>query len=188
MKRNCWTNRMIQLLLIFYLFHSIEAKSNTKIIETNPDSIQQAISDGAGLFDGSTRLTNGGSSCITCHNVASDAVISGGLLAKDLTDVYTRMGDVGVAAILGSPPFPAMARAFKDKGITPEEIVKLKAFLQYVDQESGTQVSDSMDSVFLMYGPIGLVIWLVFIYFFWYNRKKESVKKEIFDRQIKSIN
>jgi hypothetical protein len=40
----------------------------------------------------------------------------------------------------------------------------------------------------LTYSPIGLVIWLVFIYFFWYNRKKESVKKEIFDRQIKSIN
>ena len=188
MKRNCWTYRMIQLLLIFYLFHSIEAKSNSNIIEINQDSIQQAISDGASLFDGSTKLTNGGSSCITCHNIASDDVISGGLLAKDLTDVYTRMGDVGVSAILGSPPFPAMASAFKDKDITPEEIVKLKAFLQYVDQQSSTQIGDSMDAVFLMYSPIGLVVWLVFIYFFWYNRKKESVKKEIFDRQIKSIN
>lgn len=188
MKRNCWTNRMIQLLLIFYLFHSIEAKSNNNIIETNQDSIQQAISDGSSLFDGSTRLTNGGSSCITCHNIVSDAVISGGLLAKDLTDVYARMGDAGVGAILGSPPFPAMASAFKDKDITPEEIAKLKAFLQYVDQESSTQIGDSMDAVFLMYSPVGLAIWLIFIYFFWSNRKKESVKKEIFDRQIKSIN
>ncbi len=188
MKRNCWTYRMIQLLLIFYLFQSIEAKSNSNIIETNQDSIQQSIADGASLFDGSSKLTNGGSSCITCHNIASDDVISGGLLAKDLTDVYTRMGDVGVAAILGSPPFPAMASAFKNKNITPEEIVKLKAFLQYVDQQSSTQTGNSMDAVFLMYSPVGLVIWLVFIYFFWYNRKKESVKKEIFDRQIKSIN
>jgi hypothetical protein len=186
MKRNCWTYRMIQLLLIFYLFHSIEAKSN--IIEINQDSTIQAISDGASLFDGSTKLTNGGSSCITCHNIASDDVISGGLLAKDLTDVYTRMGDAGVGAILGSPPFPAMASAFKNKDITPEEIVKLKAFLQYVDQESSTQIGDSMDAEFLMYSPVGLVVWLVFVYFFWYNRKKESVKKEIFDRQIKSIN
>lgn len=188
MKRNCWTYRMIQLLLIFYLFHSIEAKSNSKIIEINQDSTLQAISDGASLFDGSTKLTNGGSSCITCHNIASDMVISGGLLAKDLTNVYTRMGDQGVAAIIGTPPFPAMASAFKDKDITPEEIANLKAFLQYVDQESATQIGDSMDSVFLMYSPIGLVIWLIFIYFFWSNRKKESVKKEIFDRQIKSIN
>lgn len=188
MKRNCWTYRMIQLLLIFYLFHSIEAKSNSKTIEITQDSTQQAISDGASLFDGSTRLTNGGSSCITCHNVISDVVISGGLLAKDLTDVYKRMGDAGVGAILGSPPYPAMASAFKNKDITPEEIVKLKAFLQYVDQESNTQIGDSMDAVFLMYSPIGLVVWLVFIYFFWFNRKKESVKKEIFDRQIKSIN
>ena len=179
---------MIQLLLIFYLFHSIEAKSNSNIIKTNEDSIQQAISDGASLFDGSAKMTNGGSSCITCHNIVNDDVISGGLLAKDLTDVYARMGDAGVAAILGSPPFPAMASAFKDKEITPEEIVKLKAFLQYVDQKSSTQSGDSMDAVFLMYGPIGLVAWLVFVYFFWYNRKKESVKKEIFDRQIKAIN
>lgn len=179
---------MIQLLLIFYLFHSVEAKSNSKIIETNQDSIQQAISNGASLFDGSTKLTNGGSSCITCHNIASDVIISGGLLAKDLTDVYTRMGDAGVGAILGSPPFPAMASAFKNKDITPEEIVRLKAFLQYVDQESSTQIGDSMDAVFLIYSPVGLVVWLVFIYFFWSNRKKESVKKEIFDRQIKSIN
>ncbi|MCK5705794.1 MAG: hypothetical protein KAI29_31810, partial [Cyclobacteriaceae bacterium] len=89
MKRNCWTYRMIQLLLIFYLFHSIEAKSNSNIIETNQDSTMQAISDGASLFDGSTKLTNGGSSCITCHNIVSDDIISGGLLAKDLTDVYT---------------------------------------------------------------------------------------------------
>ena len=188
MKRNCWTYRMIQLVLIFYLFHPIEAKSNSNIIETNQDSTLQAISDGASLFDGSTKLTNGGSSCITCHNIASDVVISGGLLAKDLTDVFTRMGDAGVGAILGSPPFPAMASAFKDKDITPEEIAKLKAFLQYVDQQSSTQIGDSMDEIFLMYSPIGLVIWLVFIYFFWYSRKKESVKKEIFDRQIKSIN
>jgi ubiquinol-cytochrome c reductase cytochrome c subunit len=188
MKKNCWTYRVIQLLLIFYLFHPGEAKSNSKIIETNQDSTMQAISDGASLFDGSTKLTNGGSSCITCHNIASDVVISGGLLAKDLTDVYARMGDAGVGAILGSPPFPAMASAFKNKDITPEEIAKLKAFLQYVDLESSTQTGDSMDAVFLMYSPVGLVVWLVFIYFFWSNRKKESVKKEIFDRQIKSIN
>jgi hypothetical protein len=188
MKRNCWTYRMIQLLVFLFLIHSIEAKSNSKIIEINQDSASQAISDGANIFDGSTKLTNGGSSCITCHNIVSDAVISGGLLAKDLTTVYSRMGDAGVAAILGSPPFPAMASAFKDKDITPEEIVKLRAFLQYIDQESSTQNGNSMDAVFLMYSPIGLVVWLVFIYFFWYNRKKESVKKEIFDRQIKSIN
>ncbi len=188
MKRKCWVCRVAQLIIVLYLFHSIEAKSNSKVIEAIQDSLQQAISDGASLFDGSASLANGGSSCITCHNIANDAIISGGLLAKDLTTVYSRMGDAGVGAILGSPPFPAMASAFKDKDINPEEIAKLKAFLQYVDQESGTQIGNSMDNVFLMYSPIGLVVWLVFIYFFWSNRKKESVKKEIFDRQIKAIN
>lgn len=188
MKRKCWACRVTQLIIMFYLFHSIEAKSNSKNIKINQDSTQQAISDGASLFDGSTRFTNGGSSCITCHNIASDAVISGGLLAKDLTTVYSRMGDAGVGAIIGSPPFPAMASAFKDKNITPEEIAKLKAFLHYVDQESSTQSSSSMNEVFIVYGPLGLIIWLVFIYFFWFSRKKESVKKEIFDRQIKAIN
>ncbi len=188
MKRNYWACRVIHLIMIFYLFHSIDAKSNSKVIEINQDSIQQVISNGASLFDGSTRLAKGGASCISCHNIASDVIISGGLFAKDLTNVYTRMGDLGISAILASPPFPAMASAFKDKDITPEEIANLMAFLEYVDQYSTTQIGNSMDAVFLMYSPIGLVIWLIFIYLFWYNRKKESVKKEIFDRQIKSIN
>jgi len=35
---------------------------------------------------------------------------------------------------------------------------------------------------------MGLIVWLIMVYFFWFNRKKESVKKAVFDRQIKPIN
>ncbi len=149
---------------------------------------QEAILNGANLFDGTTRLANGGAACNSCHNVNNSAVLSGGLLGKDLTDVYTRMGDAGLSGILGAPPFPAMASAYNDNRLTDEEIEYLKAFLQFVDVNSDGQEADSNDEIFLLYGPIGLIVWLVLVYFFWFNRKKESVKKAVFDRQIKPIN
>ncbi len=61
-------------------------------------------------------------------------------------------------------------------------------FLKYVDDNSSDQSIVSNNEIFLIYGPIGLVIWLVLVYFLWFNRKKESVKKSVFDRQIKPIN
>jgi len=188
MKRNCRTCRMIQLILVISLILPLKAKSLNSTTEINQDSTLELINAGANLFDGNTKLTNGGASCITCHTIANDIIISGGLLAKDLTNVYTRMGDVGVSAILGAPPFPAMASAYKNKNITLEEITSIKAFLKHVDQDVSTHQSNSMDEIFLMYSPAGLLIWLAIIYFLWFNRKKESVKKEVFDRQIKSIN
>jgi hypothetical protein len=183
---NFRARRMIQLVMVFYLFHSIEAKTNNN--EVYQDSTWEIINEGANLFDGSARLANGGASCITCHNVVTELLISGGLLAKDLTNVYTRMGDGGISAILGSPPFPAMASTYRNREITSEEITRLKAFLQHIDQDVSTKNSNSMNEIFLLYSPFGLIVWLVIIYFLWFNRKKESVKKEIFDRQIKPIN
>ena len=185
MKINIWDLQRVQFIMILCMFLLFESRAD-KTLAQEPS--QDAVISGAMLFDGSTRLANDGPSCISCHNVNTSAIVSGGLLAKDLTKVYTRMGDAGLSGIIGAPPFPAMASAYSNNRIEEDEIENLKAFLQYVDINGTEQISASNNEIFLFYGPIGLIIWLIIVYFLWFNRKKESVKKAVFDRQIKAIN
>ena len=145
------------------------------------------IKAGKELFTGERMLANGGISCLACHQVAYFEVPGGGLLAKDLTNVYSRMGDGGVRAILKSPPFPAMARAFKDHDLTEEEIMQLTAFFSHSDNENVTQSINSGNRIFYIGGISGLSGLLIMISLFWSKRKKLTVKNEIFSRQKKTI-
>lgn len=171
--------------LCFFIFQSGNAQNSEDNDRTSTDG---EITSGQMLFTGSQSLTNGGPSCITCHNVTNNDLISGGLLAKDLTNVYSRMGDAGLSGILGSPPFPAMASAYRNNKLTEDEITQLTVFFEYADGVSHDQKKKTGNEIFYAYGPIGLLIWLVVVYFIWFNRKKESVKKDVYDRQIKPIN
>lgn len=191
MKKKYRTFQNFQILLILCLFLALETQASNRTLQDSSQVVkspEDAVLSGSRLFDGSKRFGNGGASCISCHNVSSDLITSGGLLAKDLTNVYARMGDAGLSGIIGAPPFPAMASAYGNNKLTEDEIANLKAFLQSVDANSNGQQVVTNDEIFLAYGPAGLVFWLILVYFFWLNRKKESVKKEIFDRQIKPIN
>ncbi len=90
---------------------------------------------GRHLFQGTTRLVNGGPACNSCHNVTHTDVIGGGVLAKELTTVFTRLGGPGVRAIVGSSPFPVMQRAYQDRPLTEAEVGALVAFLEQADAE-----------------------------------------------------
>ena len=91
---------------------------------SGPPSNDQVLL-GQGLFQGTTRLANGGPTCNSCHDVTNDAVIGGGILATELTTVFSRLGGPGVRAILGSPPFPVMQQAYVDKSLTEAEVAGL---------------------------------------------------------------
>ena len=141
---------------------------------------------GQHIFEGDTRLTNGGAACISCHNVASNRIIPGGLLAKDLTTVHTRMGgDAGLTGILNAPPFPAMAEAYKNRPLTENEIYAVVSFLNKVEKESTTQ-SATATSPLLKYGFISFAVWIVVILLVWRHRKKYAVNKRIYERQLKT--
>ena len=174
------------MMLCYIVFQNVQAQEST---DSTPNTTsQEAIVSGKMLFTGSTGFANGGPSCITCHNVTNNEIISGGLLAKDLTNVHSRMGAAGLSGILGAPPFPAMASAYKNNPLTEEEITQLTAFFEHADAVSSSQTTKTGNTLFYMYGPIGLITWLIVVYFIWFNRKKESVKKAVYDRQIKPIN
>jgi mono/diheme cytochrome c family protein len=137
------------------------------------------------LFTGKTRFENDGPSCIVCHNVKNDDVMVGGLLAKDLTNVYDRLGDAGVSGIVNAPPFPAMANSYSNNPLTESEVKQLTGFFKYANEVSDTQKAKGGYALFAGGGILGLIIILGLVSILWSNRKKESTKKDIFSRQLK---
>ena len=146
---------------------------------------EEDILKGQDLFQGKIRFANGAAACNACHDVKNDAVIGGGVLARELTTVFSRMGQGGVKAILAAPPFPVMQQAYKDKDLTEDEIHALIAFLQNTDQNHYEQPKDYGMGLFIA-GLIGTAILFLLYSLIWSKRKKGTVYREIFDRQSKS--
>ena len=155
-------------------------------IAVQPPS-EEEILKGQELFQGSTRFENGGAACNSCHDVRNDAVIGGGVLAAELTTVFSRMGRAGVKAILGQAPFPVMQVAYQDKSLTDEEVISMVAFLEYADSEEYNQLPRDYGIGLFLSGLAGAAILFALFAFLWRGRKVGSVNQEIYDRQIKSV-
>lgn len=145
------------------------------------------IQAGKNLFEGRTRLSSEGPTCNSCHNVKNDALLGGGALAKDLTDAYSRLGEAGVKAILGNPPFPAMKQAYQNHPLSEAEVFDLAAFLQHADQVRDTQQAKNYRNQLLFSGLGGALALLLLFGGFWTRSKRGSVNRRIYERQIKSI-
>jgi len=147
-----------------------------------PDDIRK----GQELFQGITRLGNGGPPCNSCHHVKNDAVIGGGVLAKELTTVFGTMGSPGVHAILGKPPFPVMEQAYKDKALTENEVFALVAFLQDAHAKQAFQQPRDYGFRLLYGGAGGLVVLMALYSLLWRRRKTHPVNHKIFERQVRT--
>ncbi|VAV86295.1 hypothetical protein MNBD_BACTEROID02-1820 [hydrothermal vent metagenome] len=143
---------------------------------------------GQDLFSGKQRFVNGGPSCISCHNVRKDNFIAGGGLAVDLTDVYERLKKEGVEGMITGLPFPQMKSSYQNHKVTEEETTQLVAFLKDVSEQRFYQGITSYKNRLLLWGLSGAVILMGIFPLFWYKRKKNSVNKRIYERQIKSRN
>lgn len=178
--------------LVLGYINSFGTKAATASVDTAAAAPLVAFTDadretGQALFMGRTRFANKGAACISCHNVTNDQVMMGGRFAKDLTGVYGRMGQAGVAGIIGAPPFPAMATTYANAPLTETEIHSLTAFLEHANAVSAQQAVQQHYKPFVIYGGGGLIVLLLFIGFHWRGRIKNTVKKEIYDRQLRSI-
>lgn len=177
------------IAILDYVKGDAGAISSTAAIPAEPIvPIEYSAEDvelGKQLFTGNKHFVNGGPLCITCHNVTNNDLIPGGLLAKDLTNVYVRLGDAGISGILNAPPFPAMTLAYGNNQLTVDEVRQLTAFFKYADQVSKTQTVNSGFTLLAGGGVVGLILILIIISILWSNRKKESTKKNIFSRQLK---
>jgi mono/diheme cytochrome c family protein len=163
------------------------ADTEVRVAEVSPQATEAQITRGQELFQGTVRFANEGPTCNSCHDVQNDAVIGGGILSKELTTVFSRMGGPGVRAILGRPPFPVMQSAYLDRALSEEEIGSLVAFLEYADKEQLNHQPRDYGIGLLSSGLVGTGILFGLCSFVWRGRKKGSVNQTIYDRQVKSI-
>ena len=156
---------------------AIEGKAYLAHIDTDENEAR-----GKALFEGSRRFKNGGASCISCHHVNADEGGQGGLLAKDLTQSFSRIGGLaGIKGMIDFPAYPAMKDAYAKTPITEDESVQLQVFLMRADQYNVMEASTVKG--FLRQGIIGVVVLLVFISLVWFRRKRRSVNFHIIQRQ-----
>lgn len=165
------------------LIASFVGNGQLKAADTPPPAGD--VQTGKQYFEGSKRFQNSGPACISCHNVKNNRVIPGGLLAKDLTDVYDRMGE-GLSGWLSAPPFPAMASSYQEHPLTSAERNHLTAFFKHVNDVKSTQKAKSGADLFYIGGSVGLLMMFLLISIIWMKRKRQMVKREIFDRQIRA--
>ena len=165
---------------------SAAASAAIEAAELTPVS-EEEIFKGQELFQGNIRFANGGAACNACHDVRNDAVIGGGILAAELTTVFSRMGRTGVEAILGQAPFPVMQAAYQDQALTEEEVTSLVSFLEYADSEQYYQLPRDYGLGLFVSGLAGAAILFIIFSLIWRGRKTGSVNQAIYDRQIKSV-
>ncbi len=152
-----------------------------------PPPTADEIALGQKLFVGTARLSNGGPSCNSCHDVTNDAIISGGVLAPQLTTVFTKLGGSGVRAILGSPPFPVMQKAYDGRPLLPGETNALVGFLAKANEGQKDHMPRDT-GIKLFGGGVGGALFLMGCYsMVWRRRKRASVNQSIYDRQVRSV-
>jgi cytochrome c2 len=147
---------------------------------------EEDILRGQELFQGNIRFSERGPACNSCHHVKNDAVIGGGILAKELTSVFSTMGEPGVRAILGTPPFAVMEQAYRDKPLSEDEVHALVAFLQRADEQQSFQQPRDYGIRLAGTGAVGTVLLLGAYALIFRQRKRASVNQAIYDRQVKS--
>lgn len=151
-----------------------------------PAPTQADIKLGQDLFQGKIRFAKAGPSCISCHSAHYGDTISGGILAKELTMVYSRLGAPGIRAILNSPPFPVMQTAYPTGSISESEINALIGFLQQVDKQNTLHQPREYGWAMFLVGVAGVLVLLGIYSVLGRRRKRGSVNQKIYDRQIKS--
>ncbi len=131
-----------------------------------PVIAQENTAAGAALFDGRTRLANGGAQCMACHGVSSIAAPGGGTLGPDLTGAVRKYGGTErMIAVLAAIPFPTMVPVYRDHPLTPAEQAELTA---YIGSASGAPAAATVFAA-------SLGIWLgaglfMIAYAIWRNR------------------
>lgn len=138
---------------------------------------------GLDLFTGARPLQNGGPACIACHSVAGTTSLGGGNLGPDLTQVFQRYGDAGLASALNSIPFPTMQGIFLNQPLTPEEQANLHALFQW-SQTNATAPppTNPYTNLFLGVAFGGALALFGAMVFFW-PRQRKSLSERLRESQ-----
>ncbi len=160
-----------------------ECQEAAPAAEAAAPALRGDIDRGGQLFQGLVRFENKGPSCISCHSVRNNAVISGGSLGKDITEKVTVASGAMVGGFVQSKP--VMQKAFADSPLTEQEQADLAAFLADTYEKGQSMPGDTGIKLALS-GVAGTVLLFGLYTMLWGRRKRFSVNREIYDRQIKS--
>jgi len=111
-------------------------------------------SAGQKLFEGTTRLANGGIACITCHRAGGQ----GGSLGPDLTALHTRMGKIAMISAIQQTQFLVMSGTYKNQPITAQEAVHLAEYLSNPEQMPTASMEDHAPILGASLGAISLLV------------------------------
>ena len=145
------------------------APAQAATAQTTAAALEGNSTHGEALFTGATHLQNGAPACIGCHSTSDVGVLGGGVLGPDLTNVFNRYGETGLAVTLQSLPFPTMQGVYDNHPLTEDEIADLYAYFVREDQAT----AQSSDISFILFGLIGFVILLLISQFIWRKRVTE---------------
>lgn len=145
---------------------------------------ERDVALGRSYFLGLSPLKGGGAPCLSCHTVRGiGSAVPGGTMAKDLTNVFARLGDEGLDRALANPAFPLMNRVFTDHPLDPAEVFALRAFL-YKANLGGEPAGEDSLSIGLVSGS-GTLLVLVVLNAAWARRLK-GVRKPLTQRREQS--
>ncbi|MBI4503470.1 MAG: cytochrome c [Gemmatimonadetes bacterium] len=150
------------------------------------EATEEQILLGREFFQGTERFANGGPSCTSCHDVTDEAITGGGVLARELTTAFSRLGGPGVQSVIANPPFPVMQRAYRDNPLTEPEVAALVGFLGLVGAQQALHQPRGSGPKLFAAGLGGAVLLLALYSLAWGGRSRGSVNQRIYDRQIKS--
>ncbi|MBC8316226.1 MAG: cytochrome c [Bacteroidales bacterium] len=136
---------------------------------------------GRELFTGELALTNGGPSCISCHNVRHNDVVFGGSMAMDLSVSHK---ENIVEAMETS--MPAMINSYGNSPLSVDERANLDLFLKVTKENQLYQTPGQFGGIFFLLGAIFFIFMLIIIHLFWRSNRKMGVKDEIFKRQMRT--
>ncbi|MBK8501844.1 MAG: cytochrome c [Saprospiraceae bacterium] len=176
----------IQSILDHIEAQSGQAASGSEYVSILEGASPENRESGRRLFEGLHSFSNGGPSCLSCHNDISTYFFSENSYSnKDIRTSFSTLGEAGIKAILESPPFPVMRKAFEGRPLQEAEIHDLLVFLR----DSGSaNAHANPSSGYLLYGLGGTVLLLFLIAGLWIERKRTSVNHKIYKRQIRSAN
>lgn len=134
---------------------------------------------GRQLFIGEVALKGDGPPCISCHSAAgSGAFVAGGTLAKDLTNVFARLGDEGLDGAIKNPAFPLMKDIYAQHKLDKDEAFALRAFFSASNR--AVHDGDSFNVVLASLAGTGLC--LIILNLFW-RRRLRGVREPMLQSQ-----
>jgi mono/diheme cytochrome c family protein len=122
--------------------------------------------NGRAIFLGDVHLENGGPFCIGCHSIDDTGLLGGGTLGPNLTEAYTKYGDVGLEGILSNLPFLTMSPIYSNHSLTGQEKADLRAFIK---SAAGTPQVNK-EPLIIGISLAGFAAAMLVIGFIWRNR------------------